>query len=226
MKTPRTSDWIALGLALGIGAPLVYAIGGAYVEGEVSRREAPLRGLLGPRAYEALREGDETPQHYMQRPPVPAWVGAFGDNRRLTDRSRDRRMPNFALQTRGGDRWSMRAQRGTVVVLNFWSITCPPCLEEMPSLVELAELLEGRDDISLVAVSTDRNWQAVDSAVPPESKLTVLLDPGGEIARNRLGTRLYPETWVVDRDGVIRLRVDGARDWSSALVMNVLEGYL
>jgi hypothetical protein len=50
----------------------------------------------------------------------------------------------------------------------------------------------------------------------------VLIDPDAAVVNGKFGTRLYPETWFLDPDGVIRARVDGARDWTNAMVLDVI----
>lgn len=200
----RRAD-IAAGIAVVlVGAPLVFMFASASADGEIRRREAPLRAILGSQAFEALSRGEPSEQHYL---------------------GNDRLVPDFTLQDRDGRPWRMSEQRGRVVVLNFWTITCQPCVEEMPALEELARILGERDDIELVSISTDRTWDEVATVVRPTSALRVLLDPDKAVVRDRFGTRLYPETWIVDPRGVIRARVDGARDWSSAVSLDLLESF-
>ncbi|AKF08932.1 TlpA family protein disulfide reductase [Sandaracinus amylolyticus] len=197
---------ILAGLAvLLIGAPLAFMFASALADGEVRRQEAPLRGILGSDAFEALARGEQSDQHYL---------------------GNDRLAPDFTLQDREGRPWRLSDHRGQVIVLNFWTITCQPCVEEMPTLEELARIVAERDDIELVTISTDRTWDQVSTVVAPTSPLTVLLDPDKAVVRDRFGTRLYPETWVIDRDGVIRLRVDGPREWSSAIAVDAIESFL
>ena len=200
----RRAD-IAAGIAVVlVGAPLVFMFASASADGEIRRREAPLRAILGSRAFEALSRGEPSEQHYL---------------------GNDRLVPDFTLQDRDGRPWRMSEQRGRVVVLNFWTITCQPCVEEMPALEELARIVGDRDDIELVSISTDRTWDEVGTVVRPTSALRVLLDPEKSVVRDLFGTRLYPETWIVDPHGVIRARVDGARDWSSAVALDLLESF-
>ncbi len=54
-----------------------------------------------------------------------------------------------------GKRVALSSFRGKVVVLNFWTKTCNPCLEEMPSIAELAKIAQGRDDFVVLTVTTD-----------------------------------------------------------------------
>ena len=47
----------------------------------------------------------------------------------------------------------------------------------------------------------------------------VLFDPDSKVVLDQYGTKLFPETWIIDPKGVIRARLDGAKDWKSSLVM-------
>lgn len=199
MKKPELYAAI---VAILIGAPLVYIFSSAMAEGQIRAREAPLRAILGSQAYTALAAGEETQVHYM---------------------GNDRLAPDFTLPDKDGRPWRLSDQRGKVVIINLWSITCQPCVEEMPSLIELAKILDGRDDVELVTISVDQGWDEVASLFPEGTPLKVLFDPEREVVRGKLGTRLYPETWFIDPDGVIRLRVDGPRDWSQPVVQDVIE---
>lgn len=220
----RMADLAALAVVIVIGSPFVFLLASAFADGEVRRREAPLRALLGSEVYDRMLEGDDTGQHYLQRPPLPRWLALFPRNRGLQDRSRDRRAPDFSLPSNHGI-WRMRDQRGKVVVLNFWTVTCQPCVEEMPSVRALNHLLRDRDDVELATISVDRDWDTVRTVIPENDPITVLLDPERAVVRDRFGTRLYPETWIIDPEGVVRLRVDGRRDWASPVVLNVIDSY-
>lgn len=139
----------------------------------------------------------------------------------------DRLAPDFELPDLAGRKVRLADYRGKIVVLNFWTRTCQPCLEEMPALADLAKILKGRSDVALVTITTDESaeiakqtLQAVlRSGDPP---FPVLVDAESAVVAGKFGTRLFPETWVIDADGVIRARFDGARDWSNAMVLDLL----
>lgn len=198
------AEYLAGILTFAIGTPLLFLLASALADGEVRRREAPLRALLGA-SYEPLSRGEETEEHYM------------GD---------DRLAPDFALEDADGNTWRLSDHRGQVVVLNFWTTTCGPCVEEMPMLIELARIVEDRDDVELVAITIDRTWEDVRNVVPTDGPLHILRDADRTVVHDQFGTVLFPETWVVDGEGVIRLRIDGARDWSSAVALDAIESYL
>jgi thiol-disulfide isomerase/thioredoxin len=146
-----------------------------------------------------------------------------------------RRAPDFELPALRGGTVRLSQFRGKVVILNFWSKTCPPCLEEMPSLAELGHELSYRDDIVLLTITTDESAEDAkktlssvlgESMVDGKAPFYVLLDPEAEVVGDRFGTKLYPETWFIDPDGVVRARVDGARNWSDAVTISYAESLL
>mgnify|MGYP003449643448 FL=1 len=212
MNAPAAADPKAKGrellaalLVLVLGAPFVFLFARAMADSEVRRREGPLRAMLGDRPFESLSRGEKTELHYL------------GDGLLA---------PDFTLTDQNGKPWRLRDQRGKVVVMNFWTITCQPCVEEMPSLVTLADIAKQRKDIEVVAITSDKNWEAVAPIFPPRSKLKVLFDPERKIIKDKFGSKLFPETWVIDADGVVRMRVDGPRDWAAALSLAAVERFL
>jgi peroxiredoxin len=200
----RAELWSAL-IVLAIGAPLVFMFTRAMADGELRRRQAPLRALIGNQVFDQLSRGETTEQHYL---------------------GNSLSAPDFTLQDREGKPWRLADQRGKVVVMNFWTITCQPCVEEMPSLSHLAKMASEREDLEVVAITTDENWETVASVIPPDSRLRVLFDPSKSVVRDKFGSKLFPETWVIDRRGVVRLRVDGKRDWASGLALEAIETFL
>ncbi len=139
----------------------------------------------------------------------------------------ERRAPSFSLKDMQGKSVTLESLKGKVVVLNFWTKTCGPCLEEMPELAEFAKVVRDRPDVAVLAVSTDEGpddvkptLQTVLREPPP---FTVLFDPDLAVVRDKYGTRLFPETWFIDKEGVIRARFDGARDWTNPLFVNFVD---
>jgi peroxiredoxin len=139
----------------------------------------------------------------------------------------NRSAPDFDLPDMNGKRVKLSSFRGKVVYLNFWTKTCNPCLEEMPSIAELAKIAQGRRDMVVLTVSTDDGPDAVRDtlkvALGGDPPFPVLFDPDAQVVNGRYGTHLYPETWIIDPDGVIRARFDGGRDWSTALALEIGE---
>jgi len=115
--------------------------------------------------------------------------------------------------------------KGDVVLLNFWATWCPPCRKEMPSMIALHEKLAARG-LKLVAVSVDRSSSDLASFVREfQIPFQVLHDADSAISR-RYGVFRYPETFLIDRNGVIRQHLVGGIDWMSRPVLDIVEGML
>ncbi|MBK6695817.1 MAG: TlpA family protein disulfide reductase [Myxococcales bacterium] len=138
-----------------------------------------------------------------------------------------RTLPSFTLPDMKGAAVSSDAFKGKVIVLNFWTKTCGPCLEEMPEIVDLTRILKDRGDVVVLTISTDDGPDDVRSTlqavIREEPPFPVLFDPDSKIVGGKFGTRLFPETWIVDKKGVIRARFDGARAWSNPAVVELVD---
>ncbi len=139
----------------------------------------------------------------------------------------ERTAPDFHLKDTKGAEVSLSSFRGKVVVLNFWTQTCGPCMEEMPEIAELAHIVRPMKDVAVLTVSTDEDAAGAEnvirSVLRAEPPFPILMDPEAKIVAGKYGTKLYPETWIIDKNGVIRARFDGAREWSNAAVVELLE---
>jgi peroxiredoxin len=140
---------------------------------------------------------------------------------------RNRVAPDFELPDMQGRPVRLSSYRGKTVFLNFWTKTCGPCLEELPALSELAQVARSRKDFVVLTVSTDGGPGAVldtlKVALGGDPPFTILFDPESNVVRDKYGTKLFPETWIIDPKGVIRARFDGARDWTDALAVDIAE---
>jgi cytochrome c biogenesis protein CcmG/thiol:disulfide interchange protein DsbE len=128
--------------------------------------------------------------------------------------------PDFTVQD--ADRTITLSQyRGQVVVLNFWATWCPPCVEETPSLVQMQQRLKDKG-VVVLAVSTDADDSAYHRFLKVHNvDLLTVRDP--RQASNALyGTVMFPETWIIDRKGVVRRKFVGAVDWNTPEVIEFL----
>jgi peroxiredoxin len=139
----------------------------------------------------------------------------------------NRLAPDFELPSLEGQRVRLSSYRGRVVVLNFWTKHCKPCLEEMPALAELARWLRASRHGEVVTVCTDESPEdaraTLASVLHGPPPFVVLHDPNSDVVTGKFGTKLYPETWFIDPGGVIRARFDGPRDWDRAVPLDLVE---
>jgi thiol-disulfide isomerase/thioredoxin len=134
--------------------------------------------------------------------------------------------PAISLADSSGHTVELSDLRGKPVVVNLWATWCEPCLREMPSLERLQSRLGER--IAVLAVSEDRGGN---KAVEPFiAKLglkfvKIYVDPKSEVG-HALGVRGLPTSFVIDRDGNVLGRVEGAAEWDSPKILGVLEPLL
>jgi len=134
--------------------------------------------------------------------------------------------PGFRLPSLQGEPVDLASYRGQVVVLNFWATWCPPCVAEMPSLERLHRAL-GAEGLAVVTVSTDEDEEALREFVTRYGlSLPVLLDPGGRVASTAYRTTGFPETFVLDRAGVLLQHTIGPAEWDSPEALAHFRGLL
>jgi peroxiredoxin len=141
---------------------------------------------------------------------------------------RNRTAPDFELPDMDGKLVKLSSFRGKTVILHFWTIGCEPCKEELPTLADLQASLAKRNDIVLLTVSADEGPEAIRDFLKVQfdgndHPMPILFDPDLDVIKDKYGTELFPETWIIDPRGVIRARFDGKRDWSNALGIEVAE---
>ncbi len=123
--------------------------------------------------------------------------------------------PAFSLpRSSDGAPLSLEAQRGRVVLVNFWATWCKPCEDEMPSMERLYRALAGQG-FELLAVSVDRPGAPVDEFAKRYGiTFPILLDPDREVA-NRWQAFRFPESFLVDAEGRVVERYIGPRTWDA-----------
>jgi peroxiredoxin len=116
---------------------------------------------------------------------------------------------------------SLNQFRGQVVVLNFWATWCPPCVEELPSLMDMQDRLRARG-VTVLGVSIDVDDNAYHRFLKQRNvNFTTVRDPEQRVATT-YGTAGWPETYVIDRQGVMRRKFVGPVNWDSPEVMQFL----
>ncbi|MFP6626534.1 MAG: prolipoprotein diacylglyceryl transferase family protein [Deltaproteobacteria bacterium] len=118
------------------------------------------------------------------------------------------RAPDFVLPRLDGSVQRLANYRGRPVLINHWATWCPPCIEEVPVLNDIAREF-GPRGLAVLALAADEDSRAVaDFIAKTPVAFDILLDASGEIG-TKYGITGYPETFLVDRDGRIRGRVIG-----------------
>ncbi len=131
--------------------------------------------------------------------------------------------PDFTLKNLAGQEVKLSDLRGKVVLVNFWATWCPPCREEVPSMDRLNRAMAGKP-FQMLAISIDEGGKGAVESFFNKAGVTLptLLD-AGQKAGKRYGITGVPETFIVDKKGVILKKVIGPIDWSDPTVAEFLE---
>jgi peroxiredoxin len=131
--------------------------------------------------------------------------------------------PKFASQI--GDPTHLSDLHGKVVILNFWASWCPPCIEETPALMQLQQRIASRNGVVL-GVSIDEDEAAYQKFLAEKHiNFPTYRDPTQKIA-NDYGTSMWPETYIIDRKGVILRKIIGPQDWNSPEMLRYFDAIL
>jgi peroxiredoxin len=168
--------------------------------------------FMAARFFQATHQGLEKTRANACRAMEPDPVPAFLQNREA---------PDFQLPDATGKLVSLRAQRGHPVLVNFWATWCPPCVEEIPSMEELARRIE-KTDVRMLAVSVDESWDIVRRFFANGTKIGVLVDAGKQVPKS-FGTEKFPESFLIDASGKVRHYFINKRDWSRPEAIACLE---
>jgi thiol-disulfide isomerase/thioredoxin len=131
------------------------------------------------------------------------------------------RIPDsWAFSDLEGKQTQLGDLRGKVVFINFWGTTCPPCIQEMPSIQALYESLKGSDVVFVIL-----------SAEAPERVRAFVKKQGWSlpiyVASERmppvLATGFIPTTVLVNRRGEVVYRQIGGKDWNTEEVRALLK---
>ena len=131
--------------------------------------------------------------------------------------------PDFTLKDLNGQEIQLSSLKGKVVLVNFWATWCPPCREEIPSMMKLNQAMQGKP-FQMLAISIDEGGKEdVERYFKKQGvSLPALLDSDGKVAK-RYGTTGVPETFVLNTKGLIIKKVIGPMDWAAPQVVAALD---
>jgi thiol-disulfide isomerase/thioredoxin len=134
--------------------------------------------------------------------------------------------PAISFVDLAGNTVSLSEFTGKIVLVNLWATWCEPCLREMPSLERVQSRLG--DKIAVVAISEDHGGSK--TVEPFIDKLglksvKIYLDPKSAIER-AFKVQGLPTSFLIDREGRVLGRVEGAAEWDAPKLLEVLKSFL
>jgi peroxiredoxin len=128
--------------------------------------------------------------------------------------------PDFTV--RDSDRTVTLSQfKGQVLVLNFWATYCAPCVEEVPSLVQMQQHMKAKG-VTVLAVSIDEDENSYRRFLRDHNVTLLSVRDADQKSNGLYGTVKIPETYVIDRTGIIRRKFIGPVDWTEPEIIDFL----
>jgi peroxiredoxin len=109
--------------------------------------------------------------------------------------------------------------RGKVVVLNFWASWCAPCLEEFPSLIQMQRQMP---QVVVLAVSFNDEEAAYHTYIAENHIDLLTAFDATQKSNLAYGTKRPPETYIIDKKGIIRRKFIGPSDWTTPEILTYL----
>lgn len=135
-------------------------------------------------------------------------------------------VPNFELVDINKNKVKLSDMKGSVVFINFWATWCVSCIEEMPSLERLFRNLSGNSQFKMVTILyKDDGLRAFSYMRQNGYTLPVYLNPDGSAAKN-FGITGVPETFIIDKKGILRDKVIGPAEWDSPNVIQAFQALI
>jgi cytochrome c biogenesis protein CcmG/thiol:disulfide interchange protein DsbE len=133
------------------------------------------------------------------------------------------RAPNVVIRD-GSQTVRLRDYRGKVIVLNFWASWCAPCIEEFPSLIQLQRNMP--NDVVVLAVAFDTDQDSYRQFLQDNNLSGITtIDDLTDTSNHAFGTSRPPETYIIDRNGVIRRKFIGMPEggWTMPEIVNYVK---
>ncbi|MCK4743280.1 MAG: TlpA family protein disulfide reductase [Sulfuriflexus sp.] len=170
----------------------------------------------------------------LNKLPVPTDAAKLLEDIRVKSHGLDSKLKLFKgeslplpldLMSATGTRFIRDDYKGKVTLVNFWASWCPPCVEEIPSLNNLRQTMQGKP-FELISVNYAEDKQRVEEFLKRvDVDFPVLLDETGRVSAD-WNVLVYPSTFVISPNGKITHGVNGAILWDSPEVVNQLNELL
>jgi len=134
---------------------------------------------------------------------------------------------DFELLDMDEEKRKLSDYRGKVVLLNFWATWCPPCVREMPSMERLHQQINA-EDFKVIAINQMEDIDQVFAftgqlAVDPTFE--ILFDSQSKVSQ-KYAVRGLPTTYLIDKQGNIRYRAVGGREFNHPEVVKIINALI
>ncbi len=144
------------------------------------------------------------------------------------DKFLHKKAPIVMTQTVEGAVWSLEDYRGKVVLIHFWAVWCPPCVQEVPALKELYIKYKDHPDFILIGASLDERKEVLSKFCEQRQIEWLQLHEEGKGWQNNLAqafnVHFIPSLWLIDRKGEINAFEIGLDEMETRLIQLLNNG--
>ncbi|MGC2062696.1 MAG: TlpA disulfide reductase family protein [Thermodesulfovibrionales bacterium] len=116
--------------------------------------------------------------------------------------------------------------QGKVLFINIWASWCQPCMEEMPSIEALYRDMSSSREFRMITILYKDSPEAALGYMKSQGYTFPLYVDSDGISAKNYGVTGVPESFIVDKKGVLVKRVIGGMDWNSAEAKDYLQSLL
>ncbi len=117
--------------------------------------------------------------------------------------------PGFELVTLDGEIFNLEAQRGKVVLVNFFATWCPPCREELPFLEDEVWRRFDPEKFALIVVGREEDEEVIGPFVEKNAYSLPFAGDPDKVAYDQYASRFIPRNFVIGPDGTILFQSQG-----------------
>lgn len=126
----------------------------------------------------------------------------------------------------GGRKLTSEDLKNKVVFVNFWASWCPPCKEEMPSIESLYKDMAGNDKFQMITILYKDPLQDGTNYMKQNGYTFPVYSDNNGVTAGNFGVTGVPETYVIDKKGILQKRVIGPAEWNSPEAKNFINSLL
>ena len=135
-------------------------------------------------------------------------------------------VPDFSLVDSENHQLKLSDLRGSVVFLNFWATWCGSCVEEIPSIEKLYRQLSENPHFKMVTILVKDDLQRASGFMKENGYTFPVYLNADESAAKYFGITGVPETFILDKKGILRHKVIGPAEWDSPAAMETIQSLL
>jgi len=126
------------------------------------------------------------------------------------------------IDAKSSAKLSSQELKGKVLLINFWASWCKSCIEEMPSIEALYKEMQNNKNFLIMPVIFKDSVKNASNYLNSNGYTLPMYSDSGEISSKNYGVRAVPETYLIDKKGVLRHQAKGPTDWNSPELKNLI----